>query len=366
MPKRKANDPLRGLYQRNGIWWLSSGRKGARIKPISLETRDVTEALARATRVRNDPVLHPAGQLWGDAVDYIKDMRDSNRWKPTSIESKSATIRQFCEAMGQKPADKVTLEDVKAWYIGLRTSYTDHNGQKRPARAITTRNSYVSVIRSFFAWLIENKRARENPAKKLKRDEQRKGGRCHYCTTEERDMLIDKCQDKELKLLLFLGFHAGLRKGEIVEAVPSWIDLRHGVMHLHKTPTCEFKDDEERSVPLTDEFQVFLRSYKKLPSPFLIKPKKPAKKGRMLLRYDPEKRFKAYVKSQGLQNVMSKPLTMHIMRHTFASCSLQAGQSLSKIAKWIGDCERVTSDNYAHLMPSDASINLGFRKVGSS
>ncbi len=39
------------------------------------------------------------------------------------------------------------------------------------------------------------------------------------------DLLISECPDRELKFILYCGFHAGLRKGEIVQARPEWFDL---------------------------------------------------------------------------------------------------------------------------------------------
>ena len=47
MPRRKASDPLRGMYQRNGIWWLSSDGRGHKIKPTSLGTREIKLALKK-------------------------------------------------------------------------------------------------------------------------------------------------------------------------------------------------------------------------------------------------------------------------------------------------------------------------------
>jgi len=361
MPRRNANDPLRGLYQRNGIWWLSSDRKGAKIKPISLQTRDVTEALSRATAVRNTPDLNPADQLWGDAQDYIDEMWRTGKWTVASVDSKGTILKVFCKHVGQKKADKVTGADLQGWYDGLLSSYVDHKGRKQPGRSTNTANSYVSVVGSFFTWLVNKSRTRKNPADDLKRIKTDNTARYAFCTAEQRDKLIDNCKDQELKLILFLGFHAGLRKGEIVEAVRSWFDIENQAIHLTKTPTCRFKDREERSIPMTDEFAAFLRSYN-LPNGFVIKPKKPARKSKQLLRYDPEKKFKAYVKSQGLEYVRGEKLTMHITRHTFASLLLQAGQSLYKVSRWMGDEERTVTGHYGHLKPSDDSINVAYRR----
>lgn len=50
-------------------------------------------------------------------------------------------------------------------------------------------------------------------------------------------------------------------------------------------------------------------------------------------------------------------VTPHVMRHSFASALKTAGKSIAKIADWLGDTERVTERNYAHLR----GLNLGWK-----
>ena len=82
-----------------------------------------------------------------------------------------------------------------------------------------------------------------------------KRARESFCSFEERDRLISECIDDELKFVLYCGFHAGLRFNEIIEAIPGWFDLEHGRIMLRKTKTMQFKDREERTVPMTKEFR---------------------------------------------------------------------------------------------------------------
>ena len=49
-------------------------------------------------------------------------------------------------------------------------------------------------------------------------------------------------------------------------------------------------------------------------------------------------------------------ITPHVARHTFASILAQKGESIYKIAKWLGDTLEVTEKHYAHLAPGDTAI----------
>lgn len=45
------------------------------------------------------------------------------------------------------------------------------------------------------------------------------------------------------------------------------------------------------------------------------------------------------------------------MRHTFASLLVQAGVSVYKVARWMGDGVEVVEAHYGHLSPGDRDIN---------
>ena len=50
-------------------------------------------------------------------------------------------------------------------------------------------------------------------------------------------------------------------------------------------------------------------------------------------------------------------VTPHVMQHSLASNLKIPGKSIAKIADWLGDTERVTERNYAHLLPDDEDIH---------
>ena len=52
----------------------------------------------------------------------------------------------------------------------------------------------------------------------------------------------------------------------------------------------------------------------------------------------------------------NRRVTAHVMRHTFASLLVQAGVSIYKVARWLGDGVEVVEDHYGHLAPKDSDI----------
>ena len=153
--------------------------------------------------------------------------------------------------------------------------------------------------------------------------------------------------------MLYCGFHAGLRFNEIVEAKASWFDLNAGLLHLRKHEGIQFKDGEERTIPLTKGFSTFLKTYG-LYEPYMVHPEIPARR-KSVYRWDFGRPFDLYMEAQKVPWV-----TPHIMRHTFASLLASAGVSIYKIAKWLGDDVRVVQRHYAKLLPNDGEIERAF------
>ena len=139
---------------------------------------------------------------------------------------------------------------------------------------------------------------------------------------------------------------------EIVEARAFWFDMKAKIIHLRKTPTMDFKDGEERSVPMTTEFHRFLLEYG-LREPFMLRPE--VKPGKSLYRYCFKHPFANHVQAHGLSWV-----TPHIMRHTFASLLASAGTSIYLISEWLGDDVQVTQHHYARLLPLHDEIERAF------
>ena len=213
------------------------------------------------------------------------------------------------------------------------------------------------IIRAFCVWLVGEHKLRENPAAFVKARSSTSAKRRRFCRREQVDKLIGECPNRELKFILFCGFHGGLRKGEIDQARPEWFDLTLDIIHIVESDDWKPKDKDKRTIPLTKAFQKFLLDEMsvngEMPGPFVIQPEKVQGKARY--RYDLRKPFEAYVNAKGF-----KWLKPHTMRHTFASLLAIKGVSIFKIAKWLGDDVKVVERHYAHLLPQDSDIERAF------
>lgn len=335
------NSEARGIYLRGSVYWLAFQRDKIR-KFISLETSDFVEAVRRAQEIRRIPELNASGRIDGLIERFVAHKRDMNIYSRATARNQPYTLRAFFDRLAPSvtPAD-VTSADVQAFYRDCRARLS-------PSSAL----SYLMVVRSFFNWCVEERIVRRNPAADVKVARVDQRPRSDFCEPELRDKLINECPREDLKFVLFAGFHAGLRSLEIAESVPGWFDLSAGILHLRKTPHIQFKDREERTIPITTKFRAFLEEYG-LRSPYMLRPT--VGRGRNRYRYDFRRPFGIYMREQGAPWV-----TPHVMRHTFASLLASAGVDIYKISVWMGNDVRVVQKHYAKLLPNDREIDRAF------
>ena len=179
-------------------------------------------------------------------------------------------------------------------------------------------------------------------------------GRKNWIRKEEVARILDSAGgDRELKFALLCGFDAGLRREEVSEARVNWFDLGEGLLHVSNNGDFVTKDRNNRTIPLTDRFAEFLRGYLagRDSSQYVLAPEKTVKGSRY--RYDVNKRVRSHFER------LKVNCTFHDMRRSFASNRASAGQSIYKIANWLGDGIEVVNRSYGHLAPKDDTINLG-------
>jgi integrase len=81
------------------------------------------------------------------------------------------------------------------------------------------------------------RKIRHNPVEGVQLARLDQKGRLLFYAPNQRDQLIANAQNDETKFILYCGFHAGLRKNEIIEARSEWFDLEHGALHVRATDT---------------------------------------------------------------------------------------------------------------------------------
>lgn len=313
-------------------------RNGREIRE-SLGTRDEAQAITKARALMSGPAMLASGDYEDEIEKYFAAKRKADRLSRQSIICRERTLLRFFEQSGRVRVAAITARDAQAYYDSL------------PHLTEESRQTYVGHLQSFYKWLVEQRRVRENPFAALKMARVRPTARKHTLTKEQVNRLLSACTDPLLTFVLYCGFHAGMRKEEVIEARPEWFDLTTGHIHIGPTATWIPKDRERRSVPLSKAFATFLRGYG-MPGPYMIAPT--VKRGTARYRFDFRKRWLAHLKVCGIR------CTFHDARRTFASLLVSSGVSVYKVARWLGDGVAVVEKHYGHLQISEGELDKVF------
>lgn len=166
-------------------------------------------------------------------------------------------------------------------------------------------------------------------------------------TKEEAKKLLDCLEPKHLSLYLIclFGMHAGLRRGEIFGLQYGDIDPlknRIIVQRSYKGPT---KSGKPRQVPLSERLAKALERKDYLTQ-------KPS--SAILVNYDPNPDLKIVCKHLNI-----KQITVHDLRHTFATLALESGVSPRTVQSWLGHASLTTTLNiYWSALPSEARMDF--------
>jgi len=360
--------PATGIRLHGKTYELNVQKNGVR-HFVNLETDDFAEAVERAKAIRANPTLMAPAGLKAEIDQFIAYQLRMKIYTAHTARTKRNKLLLMAEFVPPiSTAATITTKQLQAWHDSLLSTVTT-----------STIHGYMMTARAFFRWAKEKAKLRHTqPMDGVNLVASEGRARESFCSFELRDALIENAPNQDIKFILYCGFHAGMRLNEIIQARPFWFDLPGMRLVLRQTPTMKFKDREERTIPMTVEFRAFLKHYG-LHEPFMLKPE--VEQGRWLYRYDPRKAFTKYTSTSGfccghftqftgeaccrhcrkaLANL--RWVTFHTMRHTFASLLVSVGESIYKVAVWMGDNVDTVQKHYGHLAPDAGGIEKAFSK----
>jgi integrase/recombinase XerD len=141
------------------------------------------------------------------------------------------------------------------------------------------------------------------------------------------------------RILLTLVYSAGLRGQEVINLKLSDIDFERKTIHIRQS-----KYKKDRIVPLSDYMAKGLRMYIKVENPhlWLFNGKEPD--GRYSVR------GLAWVMRETIKKTsIKKDVTMHTLRHTYATHLLEEGLNIVTLKDLLGHAEIATTMIYLHV-----------------
>jgi len=309
-------------------------------------------------RGHEENARHLLGYPESTVREYVRDLRQFQAWLEAGEEGSEAATDQPVAAartaaargLGRSGAGNagrgvrllaVTREEVEGWVVRL---------SDRGLRA-TTINRKLASLNSFYVWATHHRLVERSPAagiRKLKIPRRLP----KFLTFDDIRVLLGytgslrrtaTLRGKQVHAMISILYHLGLRRQELV-------DLRFE--HIEKVSDREVflhvfgKGDKQRLVPFVEPafaaYQNYVRFRPECPAPQVFVS---SHTRRPLSRYD----VNNVCRQLSRRVKLSKPLTPHLLRHTFATHLHLRGQPIEHINALLGHESLNTTKIYVHI-----------------
>lgn len=272
---------------------------------------------------------------------YLTYLRDVRRMSDNTIESYARDLAALAAFADGRGADPQALErkDLEAF---VRHMMTIGLSPRSVARA-------VACVRGFYKFVAVERKQDHSPADDL-HPPKAWPALPKFLSLEEVDALLaqpDVSTPRGLrdKALIEVLYATGLRVSEL-------ISLRAGDLNLEdRYLTCVGKGDKERMVPLGTEAADWVRRYIRDGRPHLLKKRTSpwlfvnARDGGPLSRIG----FWKVLKEYGVKARISRAISPHVLRHSFATHLLEGGADLRAVQEMLGHADISTTQIYTHV-----------------
>lgn len=256
----------------------------------------------------------------GKAIELFTLRMKSKNWSKSTMDNYASQVRCFLNAFKDRPKAK----EISAMEI---ERYLNNKVQ------VNTRKHARCAIQAFYKLVILQPMKLAHvpwPKKEKKLPQPIDAG--------DVQRLFNVCSNLKHRAIIALMYGCGLRISEVLNLKPQHIDSTKMIINI-----IAGKGKKDRQVMLSSELLQLLRKYYQL-----YKPKQYLFNGQVDVQYSERSInlfLKAYAKKAGIKG----RIHAHLLRHCFATHSLEQGTDISILQKLLGHSSIKTTLIYTHV-----------------
>lgn len=277
---------------------------------------------------KNLSVSHSLPSLDFDTLEEIavfKRWMEQKRYSESTVKTYVMAITIFLRFIKPKVSVEATNEDMRrfvhAYMIPRKLSFSYQN------QAVNAAKLFFRTIRGSI--LITEQLERPRREHKLP----------NVLSKEEVGQILSVLTNMKHRMMLSLIYACGLRRGELLSLKPTHIDSKRHLLLI-----INGKGRKDRVVPISDKLIELLRDYYRYyrPKIWLFEGQYPG---------DPysEKSIQSVLKLALQRARITKPVTLHWLRHSYATHLLESGTDLRYIQELLGHRSSKTTEIYTHV-----------------
>ena len=267
---------------------------------------------------------------------FLDFLENDKKLVNNTLQSYKRDILQYQEYVGENNINylKVNSNTIKAYF-----EYLEELGKKK-----STISRNLASIRSFYQFLVRTKKVKKDPTTGVQSPKLEKKIP-NILTSKEVELLLEQPKNVDLKgirdkAMLEFAYATGMRVTEIISLDITDVNFKENFV------TCKTAH-KKRIIPLGNLSMKALNEYVKSSRPYLIKDENVKAlfvniNGKRLTRQG----FWKIVKYYKEQANITKDITPHVLRHSFATHLLQNGADLKAIQTMLGHSDISSTQVY--------------------
>jgi integrase/recombinase XerD len=269
--------------------------------------------------------LNPLDKEKEREIQIFNRYLSSKRYSPNTIKVYSDSMSTFLRYFSMKDITDISNDDL----IDFNNNYILKNNF-----SASFQNQVVNAVKLYFS-AIQYKKIDVELIHRPRREKVLP----NVLSKEEVKAILNAHVNIKHKMMLSLIYSCGLRCGELLALHPVNIDSKRNIIFLKNA-----KGKKDRIVPLSPLILKMLREYYKI-----YKPKTYLFEGQNIsMPYDA--RSLQLILKQALEKTgIRKPVTLHWLRHSYATHLLESGTDLRYIQELLGHSSSKTTEIYTHV-----------------
>ncbi len=282
---------------------------------------------------------------------FLEFIQNEKKLSNNTLQSYRRDILQLQEYLENNKINyvKVTKEDIE--------NYLRLLGEEQKKSSTISRS--LASIRSFYQFLVRGRKVKNDPTENISSPKIEKRIPS-ILSSKEVELLLEQPKDVDLKgtrdkAMLEFAYATGMKVTEIISLNEEDVNLEEGFV------TCK-NGSKQRNIPLGSMSLNALKEYVEQARPVLIKDENDKAlfvnvNGKRLTRQGVWKIIKYYKE----QAHITKDITPHVLRHSFATHLLQNGADLKAIQTMLGHSD--ISSTQVYMQFQDETLKNVYRKA---
>lgn len=260
-----------------------------------------------------------------EKIEIFRRWLRSRRYSENTIKTYCDALKTFLVFFKEKSVAEINNQDVIAYnndYIlkkNLSASY---------------QNQTINAVKLFFK-IIQDSKIEIEKIHRPKRPKLLP----NVLSKEEVKLILEVHHNLKHRMMLSLIYSCGLRCGELLALKPVNIDSKRNIILLKNA-----KGNKDRIVPLSLKILDMLREYYRL-----YKPEKFLFEGQIKGNPYDARSLQQVLKQAVVKADIRKPVTLHWLRHSYATHLLESGTDLRYIQELLGHNSSKTTEIYTHV-----------------